>query len=116
MLARAGRAHAPRPRSGRRAPSPDGQVSAEMVGEGLSWCPFMGYLPVTLGDQRLRDPCAADGRASSQVRPTREWTPQLGSQFGCVRGDSWRVIRKSLFFNFPRRASHRNNDPSKRMW
>ncbi len=34
----------------------------------------MGYLPVTLGDQRLRDPCAADGRASSQVRPTREWT------------------------------------------
>jgi hypothetical protein len=42
----------------------------------LRLCPFMGYLPVTLGDQRLRDPCAADGRASSQVRPTREWTPQ----------------------------------------
>jgi hypothetical protein len=37
-------------------------------------CPFTGYWPVTRDDQRFRDLCAADGRASSQVRPTREWT------------------------------------------
>jgi len=49
VLARAGRAHAPRPRSGRRAPSPDGQVSAEMVGEGLSWGLSSGAFAVTPG-------------------------------------------------------------------
>jgi len=27
-----------------------------------------------------------------------------------------RLIRKSILFNLPRRASHRNNDPSRRMW
>jgi len=37
------------------------------------------------------------------------------AQLGCSE-QTVRVIRKSLFFNFPRRASHRNNDPSKRMW
>ena len=33
-----------------------------------------------------------------------------------VQADSWRLIRKSILFNLPRRASHRNNDPSRRMW
>jgi len=37
-------------------------------------CPFTGYWLVTLDYQRFRVPCAADGRPSSQVRPTREWT------------------------------------------
>ena len=44
------------------------------TGASAQSCPFTGYWPVTLDDQRFRDPCAADGRPSSQVRPTREWT------------------------------------------
>ena len=45
-----------------------------------------GYWVVTLEDQRFRDPSAADGRASSQVKPTREWTPVMLRQVPRLAG------------------------------
>ena len=56
--------------------------------------PFTGYWPVTLDDQRFRDPCAADGRSLSQVRPTREWTLRgPGLFFNRLRSFNWVSIR-----------------------